>query len=271
MTPDQPLAGRTILVTRARRQSEQFRRLLEAAGARVVEIPAIEIQPLHSDELDQAIEKLESYDWLMFTSANSASIVLDQVTRLRADLNPEQLERPKICAIGPATSEAVEDRGYRVSLVPAVFQAEGVLVDFLEFHGGVIGGLRILLPRAAKAREVLPDQLRQKGARLDLIPVYQTALPEGTAETLRTLLREVTIDLVAFTSSSTVENFVQAAGGAASLRSLACAVIGPITGQTAREHGLNVVVQPSAWTVPDLAQAIIDHFRDLELRRSGET
>lgn len=258
---NQPLARRTILITRARSQSEQFRRLLEEAGARVLELPAIEIRPLPSAELDRAIYALDSYDWLVFTSANAVSIFLDQAARLRPELQSKQPGRPRLCAIGPATRQALEDRGYRVDLVPTVFQAEGILADLQATHAGDVRGLRILLPRAAKAREVLPEVLTQKGAEVDVIRVYETILPDGAGDTLHRMLAEETIDLVAFTSSSTVQNFMQAAGSSKYLlKSLPCAVIGPITGETAREFGLNVTVQPDAWTVPELAQAIIEHF-----------
>ena len=143
MTSDQKsLEGRTILITRTRTQSTGFRELLEKAGAKVLEVPAIEIRPRMSAELDEAIHQLETYDWLFFTSANAAAIFADQVAHLRPDLRPESLDRPRVCAIGPATSEKIQSFGYRVALIPAVFQAEGVIEEFVKFHGGHLEGLK---------------------------------------------------------------------------------------------------------------------------------
>jgi uroporphyrinogen III methyltransferase / synthase len=254
------LAGRTVLLTRTRSQAPEFRRLLEAAGAHVLEIPAIEIQPRFGPELDAAIAGLESYDWLFFTSANSAEIVLPQVSKLRPDIVPCELRKPRICAIGPATASRIQDFRYVVSLVPDVFQAEGVIEEFHRINRGRLEGLRILLPRASEAREILPEELRRRGAVVDVIPVYDTVLPEGTAEAVREVLKGGRVDLVTFTSSSTVRNFVQAAGPDADLTKLTYAAIGPITAATAAEYGLPVAILPADWTVPALARAILDFF-----------
>jgi len=261
VTSDQkPLQGRTILITRTRSQSAGFREQLEKAGAQVLEVPAIEIRPRMSSELAEAILKLETYDWLFFTSANAAAIFADQVAHLRPGFRPEDLKRPHVCAIGPATSEKIQTYGYRVKLVPAVFQAEGVIDEFVKFQQGKLEGVKILLPRAAQAREILPEELRRRGAIVDLIPVYDTVVPEGTAETLRELLQGSKIDLVTFTSSSTVHNFVQAAGPEVDLSRFIYAAIGPITAATAKEYGLPIAIVPPKWTVPHLAQAIIKYF-----------
>lgn len=262
MTPEQkPLEGRTILITRSRTQSGGFREKLEEAGARVLEVPAIEIRPRMSPQLDEAILQLETYDWLFFTSANAAAIFADQTAHLRPELRSESLDRPRICAIGPATSEKIQAYGYRVTLIPAVFQAEGVIDEFVKFQGGELEGVRILLPRAAQAREILPEELRRRGANVNLIPVYETVVPAEMAESLRKLLDQSRVDLVTFTSSSTVHNFVQAAGSGLDLSRLKYAAIGPITAATAKEYGLAISVLPSKWTVPALAEAIIEYFR----------
>ncbi len=255
------LEDRTILITRTKSQSTAFREQLEAAGARVLEVPAIEIRPRLSQQLDHAILQLENYDWLFFTSANAAAIFADQVARLRPEFRPYNLDRPRVCAIGPATSEKIQEFGYRVTLVPAVFQAEGVIEEFVRFQEGKVEGVRILLPRAAQAREILPEELRRRGAVVDLIPVYETVVPEGMADSLQQLLRQAKIDLITFTSSSTVHNFVQAAGPDVDLSRFEYAAIGPITAAAAMEYGLPIAVLPPRWTVPDLAQAIIEYFR----------
>lgn len=259
-----PLAGRTILITRTKSQSGGFREKLETAGARVLEMPAIEIRPRMSRELDEAILQLESYNWLFFTSANGAAIFADQAARLRPGFRPESLQRPRVCAIGPATSEKIQAYAYRVALVPAVFQAEGVIDELVKFEEGQLEGLRILLPRAAQAREILPEELRRRGAIVDVIPVYETVVPAGMAESLRELLEQAQVDLITFTSSSTVHNFVQAAGTDLDLSRFNYAAIGPITAATAKEYGLAIAVLPSKWTVPDLAEAIIEYFNTAE-------
>jgi len=259
-TAAKPLEGRTILITRTKSQSTEFRRRLEAAGARVLEVPAIEIRPRMSPQLDDAIDRFEDYDWLFFTSANAVEIFADRIAHLRPDFRPGDLKRPKLCAIGPATSQKIQDYGYPVSLVPAVFQAEGVIEELTRYQAGQLEGVKILLPRAAQAREILPQELRRRGAVVDLIPVYDTVLPDRTANTLGQLLRDVSIDLITFTSSSTVHNFVQAAGPEAKLSSWSYAAIGPITAATAKEYGLPIAVMPGNWTVPDLAQAIVEYF-----------
>lgn len=262
MTFDQkPLEGRTVLITRTRSQSAGFRERLEKAGARVLEVPAIEIRPRMSQQLDDAILQLESYDWLVLTSANAAAIFAEQVAHLRPGFSPENLHRPRLCTIGPATSEKIQAYGYRVALIPEVFQAEGVVDELVRLQQGKLEGVRILLPRAAQAREILPEELRRRGAIVDLIPVYDTAVPDTTAQSLQELLQQVTIDIVTFTSSSTVHNFVQAAGPEVDLSRFQYAAIGPITAATAKEYGLPVAVLPAKWTVPDLAQAIIEHFK----------
>ncbi len=253
-----PLSGRTIVITRSRSQSPEFRRMLEAAGASVVELPAIEIRPRFSEELDKALYDLESFDWLIFTSANAVVIFFDQLLRLRPDVARLGFAKPRVCAIGPATAQKIQDFGQTVSLVPAVFQAEGVLEELLKTNGN-LQGVRILLPRAAKAREVLPEELRRRGAVVELIPVYDTVIPEGSEPAVEKVLARKP-DLICFTSSSTVNHFVQMAADS-DLRRLRCAAIGPITAETAGDHGLSVVVQPSEWTVPALVKAIVEHFK----------
>jgi len=259
-----PLQGRTIVITRTSSQSRGFREQLERAGAQVLEVPAIEIRPRMSRQLDDSILQLESYDWLFLTSANAAAIFADQVAHLRPDVTPESLESPRVCAIGPATSEKIQAYGYRVTLIPALFQAEGVIDEFVKFQEGDLEGLRILLPRAAQAREILPEELRRKGAIVDLIPVYDTVVPDGMAERLEELFQQGGIDLITFTSSSTVHNFVQAAGANLDLSRFKYAAIGPITAATARKYGLPVAIMPGEWTVPELAEAIIEYFTPVE-------
>lgn len=253
-----PLSGRRIVITRSRSQSPEFRSMLEAAGATVLELPAIEIRPRFSPELDKAIYDLEDFDWLIFTSSNSVVIFFDQLLRLRPDVARLGFQKPRVCAIGPATAQKIQDFGQTVSLVPAVFQAEGILEEFVRTNGAKIEGLKVLLPRAAKARELLPEELRKRGVAVELIPVYDTVIPQSSATTIEQVLQE-SPDIVCFTSSSTVNHFVQMSGNSDIAR-FTYAAIGPITAATARDHGLSVAVQPSEWTVPALVKAIVEHF-----------
>lgn len=265
-----PLKNRTILVTRAQGQTPEFRCLLEEAGARVLEVPTIEIRPKRTPELDSAIQKLIKYDWLIFTSANGVDVFVERARELgkwpEGGFSPAG---PRICAIGPATARRVEDSGRDVDLVPSLYQAEGLLREFIRANKSDLTGMWILLPRASKAREILPEQLREKGARVDVIPVYDTAAPEQSRSLLEQLLETESPDLITFTSSSTVHNFVNLAEGR-NLRQFRCAVIGPITEATARKYGLDVAVRAEKSSIPDLAKAIRAYFQDVHAYRRPE-
>jgi uroporphyrinogen III methyltransferase/synthase len=252
-----PLAGKTILVTRARPQAGVFSKALEKLGANIIEIPTIEIIPLISPELDASINSLERYNWLFFTSANGAKIFFDRMNQLA----PGRMPRfPKICAIGPATSEKIRRFGYDVALQPSLFQAEGIIEEFSTLCTEGMAGLRILIPRARVARRILPDTLRDLGAEVEVIAVYETRLPQESSALLADTFTEAELDLITFTSSSTVHNFVSLAAGYDSVNRFDCAAIGPITAQTAREYGLRVVVQPESSTIPDFVEAIEEYL-----------
>ena len=260
----QSLHHRTILITRAQGQAPEFQHLLEEAGARVLHLPTIEIRPRPDEELDHAVEALKSCDWLMFTSANAVEILLDRAQALGKLPAPKgDSPLPKICTIGPATADKVKSYGYAVDLVPELYQAEGILKDFLDFNGGRVEGLRILLPRASRARELLPQTLRKQGAEVNLIEVYDTVVPKGSRSKLTQLFKSQPPDLITFTSSSTVSNFASLAEKVEDVQQFRCAVIGPITAATAREHGLKIVVQAKKSSVPDLVRAIEHYFQQL--------
>ena len=260
-----PLQGRTILLTRTRNQTTVFRHLLEQAGARVLEIPTIEIRPRHSSQLDGAIREINGYDWLIFSSVSGVEVFLERARQLGL-LKPlaDRSEFPKIGAIGPATARKVQQYGYPVDLIPQVFQAEGLLEDFLSLHDQDIAGLKILLPRASRAREILPRQLRQRGAKVVMVPVYDTVLPKKQRQKLAQILKEESLDLITFTSSSTVHHFVAMAGHHRELARFCYAAIGPITAGTAQQYGLAVEVQADHSTIPDLARAITQYFSRTE-------
>lgn len=253
-----PLHGRTILVTRARDQAGSLASLLAQAGAEVVEFPTIAIRPLDPAPLDAALCRLSEYDWLIFTSANAVDIFF-----LRMRETGVSTPMPPVCVIGPATAEQVRAWNADVALEPELYQAEGVLAAFAE-RVGELSGLRLLLPRAQEARELLPQELERRGARVDVIPIYETVPPPGGADRLRSLLDSHPIDLVTLTSSSTARNFAELAGGPERLRNLRFAAIGPITAETARRLGMAVVCTARESTIPGLVQAIVEYFAGLD-------
>jgi uroporphyrinogen III methyltransferase/synthase len=255
-----PLFGKTILVTRAREQASDFRILLEERGARCVEFPTIQVMPPASwDALDNALRDLERYDWVIFTSVNGVSSVFERLEVLGEDVRA--LRGIRLGAIGPKTARALQERGLRLDLVPSEYRAEAVIEALGEAE---IRGRYFLLPRAAKAREVLPEKLAELGGKVDVVTAYETVRPRERAEEIRRLLREGAIDCVTFTSSSTVDNFVAMVGGddiPSLVGKTAVACIGPITAATAREHGLHVEIIPGEYTIEALTAALVDHFR----------
>lgn len=256
---DTPLAGRRIVVTRPRTQSRGFAEILERYGAEVILFPTIETVPVASyARLDAALEQIAQYHWLLFTSVNGVKFFTERLTACGVEV--AMLRHLKVATIGPETARAVNDLSLQVHAVPEEYRAEA-LVTVL----GEVRGQRILLPRAAEAREVLPKELRALGAQVDEIPVYETRRPQ-TAETekVRVLLARAQIDMVTFTSSSTVRNFVAAfpeENLSELLQTTRIGCIGPITADTAREYGLTVNVQSSVYTIAGFTEAIVEYFR----------
>lgn len=254
-----PLAGKTVLVTRAPGQAGEFSRLLRERGASVVEVPTIEIVPPESwEEADRAIDRLPHYDWLVLTSANAVDRFLRRVRERRGDL--WCLAGVRICAVGPKTRAALEDAGLAVEFQPSVYRAEG-LID--EAGEGAWRGKRVLFPRAAEGRDVIPDEMRRVGATLDLVIVYRTVPSPAGREKLRELLAAGTLDAATFTSGSTVKSFaalLDPAQLAAIPGRVAVACIGPVTAEEARAAGLPVDVLAKEATIPALADALEAHF-----------
>jgi uroporphyrinogen III methyltransferase/synthase len=249
---DQPLSGRTIVTTRAVGQGEDFGRRLRDMGARVVPIPAIEIRPPADPQpLDAAIRRLDQYDWLILTSANAADLFFDRAG---------PVERVRIAVVGAQTARCVERHGRSVDVVPPDFRGESLLDEF----PADLTGLSILLPRAEVADETLPETLRRRGARVDIVTAYRTVIPEDGRSELRRMLSGGAIDCITFTSGSTVRNVVTMLGEDASrlLATTVVAVIGPVTRRDAEAAGLDVRIQPSNATTSDLAEAIARYFQD---------
>lgn len=251
--------GKRILITRARDQSSEFAKRLRKSGAEAIEFPTIEISPPRSWKgLDQAIRELKSYDWIIFTSANGVHFFWQRLKGKRNNLS--LLPSLKVAAIGPATAEKLRQKGIRISYIPKEFVAEGILTGFEKRQ---IKGKRILLARAKKARDILPKGLRRMGAQVDVIEAYRTAKPKGGAKRLKEILTKKKIDAIAFTSSSTVNHFVELLKTRdlrQLLKDIAIACIGPITAKTAKSWGMRVQIEPKQYTIPSLAQAIVDYF-----------
>ena len=244
-----PLFGQRVVTTRDRRQSRELAEPLEALGAEVISMPVIDIQPPRDPEpLARALEQLDSYDWIIFTSANGAKRFIQALDASARDL---RALRAKICAIGPATRAAVEAWHLKVDCMPAEYVAESLLE---ALAGEDLAGKRVLLPRAAVARDVVPVELTKRGARVDVVEAYRTEAPEDVkARVAEALARKP--HWITFTSSSTVKNFVEAADGAP-LEGIKIASIGPITSATARELGLRVEVEADPHTMQGLVAAI---------------
>ena len=254
-----PLFGKTVVVTRAREQASDFRLLLEEKGAQCLEFPTIEvIPPANWDPLDKAIQSLEKYDWIIFTSINGVRFFFQRLQEKGEDVRA--LHGIKIGAIGPKTAAGLEERGLRLDFIPSEYRAEAV-IDGLG--ADEVRGKRFLLPRAAKAREILPEKIKEMGGKIDVVPVYETIRPTGKREEIRDLLKKGYISCITFTSSSTVENFAKMfpeedLPSLVAKATIAC--IGPITAQTAREHGLHVKIMPEEYTIEALTAEVVDHF-----------
>ncbi|HVX67492.1 MAG TPA: uroporphyrinogen-III synthase [Bryobacteraceae bacterium] len=252
----QPLAGERVVVTRASGQGDLAARL-RALGADVIEFPTIEIQAAADyGPLDAAIGRISSYGWIIFTSANGVRFFLQRLARANVAIDAV---RAALCAIGPATREAAENAGFRVSLMPAKYVAEGLVRAFERYE---LKGARILLPRAAVARDVVPDALRARGAVVDVVEAYRTAIPEGAQALAREIFgnQQQRPGWITFTSSSTVRHFVEAAG-VETLQGVRVASIGPVTSATARECGITITVEAANYTSEGLVEALVNAAR----------
>lgn len=260
-----PLFGRRIVITRPRAQAADFAEQLEAWGAEVVPFPTIEtVAPASFAALDDAIRRAADFDWVVFTSANGVRVFFERLQTVDADVR--DWHRARFAAIGPQTARALRAYCVRVETVPEEYRAEAVVTALARIG---VAGKRILLPRAAGARAVLPQQLREHGAIVEDVPTYTTVLPHTDAQQLRDLLLRDAADLVTFTSSSTVHNFIALLEGSGPevLRHTTVGCIGPVTTETARKYGMQVAIQPSAYTVPAFVEAIVQYYATVPPKR----
>ena len=254
---DRPLFGKRVLVTRSRNQASVLSEMLSVEGAEPVELPAIEIARAEDyHRLDTAISSLDSYDWVIFTSVNGVEAFFDRVRV--AGLDSRALGGLKVAAIGPATAGALEQRGIVADVIPPEYVSESV-VEALKPLG--MKGARVLLPRADIGREELADGLAGEGARVDQVAAYRTVVPEDSRGRALELLKGGSIDLVTFTSSSTVANLLNLLDEDITLLDrIPVACIGPITERTARDRGLRVDIVAQEYTIAGLVLAIKEHF-----------
>ena len=263
-----PLKGIRVLVGRARHQAGALSAELRKHGATVIEIPFIEIRkPRSFRPLDAALRSVNRYDWLILTSVNGVDALWERMERLRLD--ESALQHLRVAAIGPATKKAIEQRGTKVDVVPKEYVAESVVRSLRRR----IKGKRVLLVRAKVARDVIPLELRKAGATVDVVEAYETVVPRSSRTRLRSLLKNPGSrpHLVTFTSSSTVKNFVELLGAAASepalrstgsvlstrLNGVRFASIGPVTSSTLRGLRLPVDIEAAEFTIPGLVEAIV--------------
>jgi len=257
-THDQPLAGRTILVTRADHQSRALSEPLRALGATVIAAPVIAIVDAEDKAvIADAVAALSTYDWVVLTSVNA-------VERFTKHFPPstdvaEAFRMVKVAVVGSATARALEKLGVSVDLVPDEFRAEGLIEAFRELGAGP--GCRVLVPRALEAREVLPESLRKLGCLVDVVPVYRTvaATPEPR---VAQLLASGAVDVVTFTSPSTVRHFSQFLSDAgvdssAVMSGIHLASIGPVTTDALRDAGFAVSIEAEPSTTEALVEAIV--------------
>ena len=255
---DQPLFGKRVLVTRSREQASVLSEKLESLGAEAWEYPTIKIkEPEALAALDEAVANAGTYSWIIFTSVNGVKAFFQRLRAQKLDIR--SLKEAKICAIGPKTAEALEERGLLVDVMPEVFRAEAVLE---ALQGRIQPGDKILLPRADLARLVLVDSLQQLGAQVDEVVAYQTVLADAAdTQLLLEKLRAGEIHVLTFTSSSTVTNFLQLIGDQRQLlEGITVACIGPITAETAKKNGLSVDICAEQYTIDGLVEAIQRYF-----------
>lgn len=265
-----PLFGKRIVVTRTREQASELVSRLEEHGADCLECATIHIEPMEDQgPLDQAIAQMSQYQWVLFTSTNAVRFFFNRLGELGQD--SRLLGGARVAAVGRATAEALKNHGIRADLIPLESTGEG-LAQALVALG--VDKQKILLPRALKAGVELPKILTAGGATVDIVPIYRTIQPENPRENLYEQLTNKEIDLITFTSSSTVNNFMHILAAKddeqnttkdhqANIHSLLdgvmLAAIGPITATTLRKYGLHVDIQPERYTIDSLVEAIVRH------------
>lgn len=251
---NKPLFGKNILITRAREQASKLTAKLEEFGANCIEAPAIKIAPPDDNfaSLDNAIAKIGTYNWIIFTSTNGVERFFNRLNEKNMDARC--LYHAKIAAIGTSTADKLKNYGIIADKIPTMFKAEGIL-DVLKEN--ITLGIKVLIPRAQKAREALPAGLRQMGAVVDVAETYCTKMADTNKTEIKNLLQNGQIDMVTFTSSSTVDNLLKLIDNeTVLLNNVKKAAIGPVTAQTCKNNGLNVDIEADVYTIDGLVDKI---------------
>jgi uroporphyrinogen III methyltransferase/synthase len=264
-----PLFGQRILITRE--HSATFEQL-EEMGAEIIEFQTISIVPPDDwTGMDKAIEKIESYNWLILTSANGVKFFFQRLFEKGRDIR--DLKGIRVCAVGTKTAEAINKYGIKVDLVPEEFNAEGLISAIVQkcqseeektsalprLRASELKGLKFLLPRAETAREILPEKIKELGGEIDVVTAYRAVKPEVHGKRIKRFLKEGKITIATFTSAATFTNFMEIAGEDADslLKDVAIAVIGPVTARTVEKAGLKVHIMPGAATLDAMVQGIV--------------
>jgi uroporphyrinogen III methyltransferase/synthase len=258
------LSGKRILIAAAERTSHKICAMLEARGASVICFQSMEIREFEDKEaLERVLPRLAQYAWVIFSSANGVFFF----SKYLDDRGIERSVREclPVCAVGPATAKAAEEHGFRVALVPREFVAEGILAALAERPGGLesLTGRRMLIPRARRARDILPQELERAGALVDVVSCYES-VPGKVDERARTLILDGGLDLLVFTSSANLENFAQILGRENAIRILSAspvAVLGPIVALTAESFHKTPEIIPAESSIDALLHAIDRFFR----------
>jgi uroporphyrinogen III methyltransferase/synthase len=249
-------------VTRTREQASELVAGLEEFGANCLEYSTIHIKPVDCyDVLDGELERLDEYHWILFTSLNGVKYFFERL--YAKGMDARDLKGPDLAAVGKSTADLLLRYGLNADLIPSTFTGEGLAESLLD-QG--IEGRNILIPRALHGREILPETLRGAGAQVTVAPVYENCPAEVDKEILRAELQNGNVQMITFTSSSTVRNFLAMIDARDQeelqniLSGIKIAAIGPITGKTVTDNGLQVDVQPKEYTIPGLIQSIVDYY-----------
>jgi uroporphyrinogen III methyltransferase/synthase len=258
---DRPLLGKRIVVTRARQQASDLVNMLTDLGAECLEHPTIDIRPPEDlQPLKRAVANVSAYDWIVFTSVNGVGYFFEQL--FAAGKDARALGHLKTAAIGPATAARLLEFGLTSDIVPQTYRAESVVEAFKKEK---LNDKKILLPRAKEARPILPRELKKMGAAVTEIPAYETVKAVEKSDDLIQMLKDKRVDMITFTSSSTVKNFkalLPAKDFAVLVQDVTIASIGPITSDTATELDFEVHITAQSYTIPGLVEAILQHYQN---------
>ena len=261
------LKGKRVLVTRSSKQAGKLSLALQQAGAVPVQVPVIAFAPPQDPEpFRRAVAAVERYEWVVLTSTNGVEALFDELGRQGRE-PAVCLRHTRVAAIGPATAKALRDGDVIVEVVPDEYRGEAMATAVIARYQTGMAGVRILLARAAEARDALPELLREAGALVEVVEAYRAVPPGNLAcARLRKILEQGELDAITFTSSSTVRHTLQMLGGDAHelLRGLVVASIGPITTETADGNGLRVNVTAAEYTIDGLVKALTDHYQNQE-------